>query len=139
MLRTLRRITLLAGLLFFALGFLSCSKEFTEGFQQLFPLRDAIIKEFNEKDVRVVIQNGHCIGVSFINSQYNQEPASTQDQVREKTLELISSHYSQNDKIEMAWIAFVKHDKQFFIVNIKDATNNKFYKKLADGSWVALF
>lgn len=94
------------------------------------------MQEFDVKDVRVVIQNGNCIGVSFVNSKYNGEPETVQDEVRQKTLSLISSNYPHNDKINMAWIAFVIHKRYFFVLNFTDATNNKFYKKSGDGFWV---
>jgi len=113
-----------------------CSKEFRDDFKKLFPLRSAVMKEFDVKDVRVTIQNGNCIGVSFVNSKYNNESEAIQDGVRQKTLEFISSNYSNNDKINTAWIAFVIHKKYFFVFNYTNSTNNKFYKKSQDGSWV---
>ena len=123
-------------LLFAFLFLLGCSKEFRDDFKKLFPLRKAIIKEFNVKGVRVVIQNGNCIGVSFINSKYNSEAETIQDEVRHRTLALISSNYPNNDKINTAWVAFVIHKRYFFLFNYTDSTNNKFYKKSPDGSWI---
>jgi hypothetical protein len=114
----------------------SCSKEFREDFKNLFPLREALIKEFEVKDVRAVIQNGNCIGVSFINSKYNTEPEKIQEKVRQRTLELISSSYPDNDRINMAWVSFVKHKNYFFVFNYTDSTNTRFYNKSQDGSWV---
>jgi hypothetical protein len=114
---------------------LGCSKEFTDNFKQLFPLRSAVMEEFDVKEVRVTIQNGNCIGVSFVNSKYNDEPEAIQNSVRQRTLELISANYPNNDKIKMAWIAFVIHKKYFFVFNYTNSTNNKFYEKSQDGSW----
>ena len=113
-----------------------CSKEFKEDFKKLFPLRNAVMQEFGVKDVRVIIQNGHCIGVSFINSKYNGEPETTQNEVRQKTLAMISATYQDNDEINMAWISFVVHKRYFFVFNFTDSLNTKFYKKGKDGFWV---
>lgn len=115
-----------------------CSKEFRDDFKKLFPLRNAVMKEFDVKDVRVVIQNGNCIGVSFVNSKYNSETETDQDKVRQRTLQLISSNYPNNEKISMAWVAFVIHKRYFFIFNYTDSTNNKFYKKSPDGTWITM-
>lgn len=128
-----RKTAILLCLFFFVIG---CSKEFRDDFKKLFPLRDAVMKEFGVKDVKVVIQNGNCIGVSFINSKYNGESETIQDEVRQRTLQLINSNYPNNRKINMAWIALVIHKRYFFLFNYTDSTNTKFYKKSQDGSWV---
>lgn len=128
-----RKSALLLCVFIFVFG---CSKEFRNDFKKLFPLRNAVMKEFDVKDVRVVIQNGNCIGVSFINSKYNSESEAIQDEVRQRTLELISSNYPNNEKIDKAWIAFVIHKKYFLFFNFTDSRNNKFYEKSQDGAWV---
>jgi len=115
-----------------------CTKEFRQDFKSLFPLRDAIIKEFGVKNVGVTIQNGNCIGVSFVNSIYNAQPESVQDEVRQRTLDLISSNYPENEKINRAWVAFVIHKRHFFLFNYTDSRNAKFYEKSPDGSWARL-
>jgi hypothetical protein len=128
-----RNTLILLCLFIFVVG---CSKESRKDFTKLFPLRNSVIKEFDVKDVRVVIQNGNCIGISFVNSKYNGESETIQDEVRQRTLELISSAYPNNEKINTAWVAFVKHKRYFFVFNFTDSTNNKFYKKSPDGAWV---
>ena len=125
-------------LIFGILIVISCTKGFRDDFKKLFPLRNAVIKEFDVKDVRVAIQNGNCIGVSFVNSKYNGESKDRQDEVRQRTLQLINSNYPDNKKINMAWVAFVIHKKYFFIINYTDTKNNKFYKKTPDGTWIAM-
>ena len=129
----IRKTAILVCVFFFVFG---CSKEFRDDFKNLFPLRNAIIKEVGVKDVRVVIQNGNCIGVSFINSKYNDESETIQDEVRQRTLKLISSNYPNNRRINMVWIAFVIHKSYFFVFNYTNSINTKFYKKSQDGSWV---
>ena len=46
-------------LIFGILIVISCTKGFRDDFKKLFPLRNAVIKEFDVKDVRVAIQNGN--------------------------------------------------------------------------------
>lgn len=115
-----------------------CTKEFSQDFKNLFPLRDAIIKEFGIINVGVTIQNGNCIGVSFVNSKFNRQPESVQDDIRQRTLDLISSNYPDDDKINRAFVAFVIHRRHFFLFNYTDSRNTKFYEKSPDGSWTGL-
>ena len=119
----------------FSLLAFGCSKEDLADFKGLFPLRKAIIEQCDVKDVNVTLQNGHCIGVSFINSKYNDESQEAQNEVRKKTLEIISRHYSDKDKIDRAWIAFVIHKRRYLVINYTNSLNTKFYKKAPDGSW----
>jgi len=128
----LRKSAILLCVLLFTIG---CSKEFKDNFKKLSPLRDSVMKEFDVKDVRVVIQNGDCIGVSFINSKYNKASKDEQDEVRRRTLQLINSNYPDNTKINSAWVAFVIHENYFFVFNFTDSTNTRFYKKVSDGTW----
>lgn len=112
-----------------------CLKEFKDQFKDLFQLRDDIIKEFDVENVKVVIQNDSCIGVSFINTKYNDESEARQEEVRQKTLELIDANYPKDGKITKAWISFMKHKRYIFGFNVTNAMNTQSYERTQDGSW----
>ncbi len=122
-------------LIYLSMILLGCSEGFKGNFSKLSPLREDIISKTDVEDVRVIINNGNCIGVSFINSKYNEEDSLTQEQIRTNTLDIISSHYEPGDGINSAYIAFVSHKKYFFLINYTNSLNTKFYDYMSDTTW----
>ncbi len=104
-------------------------------FAEAYHLRNAIVEEFGVEDTKVGIQNFTCVGVSFVNSRFNNEPEATQEEVRKRTLELISSSYPPGSMIDKAWISFVVRERRFLVLSYTNSLNTHFYERSGDGTW----
>jgi len=97
-------------------------------------LRKEVIGQLGHKNVKVILQNGNCIGVSIINSSLGESPEKQQDAARQKVVNLIAEQYGKNPGITRAWIAFVKH-RNYIIFRYTNALNTSHYEKQEDGTW----
>jgi hypothetical protein len=122
-------------LLFTFLLVAACSEEARKEFGKLFELRNSIVKEMQVEDVRIMINNGDTIGVSYINTKYNDESETVQEDIRQKTLQLISSYFPPESDIKRAQVSFVIHKRKFLIVNYTNSLNSVMYERKEDGTW----
>ena len=129
------RGNLIAALLCFCVlnGF-GCSEQFRESMGSLWKLRVDISKAIGHANVNVTLQNNNCIGISLINSPFNDADADTQNELGEILCSMIEDHFGENDGIKYAWVSFVKH-KKFGIAQYTNALNTKFYERSDDGTW----
>jgi hypothetical protein len=130
--KTLKKIAILLIAFQFTAG---CSKESRKEIGKLLDLKNSITKEMQVEDVRITLHNGVMISAAFVNTKYNGASDSIQEDVRQKTLQLISAHFPQESDIKSAQISFIIQEKKFFIINYTDALNSAFFQRNPDGSW----
>ncbi len=120
-------------LLFLLILIGGCSQQFREDFGKLFPLRNEICTQLNHKNVKVIIQNGNCLGVTVINSRFNDSEEKEKDLARKNILKVISTHFADSENITRAWISFQIY-KNYYIFHYSNSLDTKFYRKV-NGAW----
>lgn len=80
-----------------------------QSFQDLIPLREKIIEKYQEHNIDLVLQNGNAIGVTFINSSFNDLEQGAKEQKAREIALFVKGNYESMDKIGMIWVAFTVH------------------------------
>ena len=130
------RILPVTWLLLFYILLTGCSQESFQSFKGLFPLRDKLVQQFDERNVRITIQNGNTVGVSFINSSFNNFSRQEKELKAQEVALFIKDNYDSIDNIDNIWISFVMHKKYFFLVNYTNNLATFFFDKNALGESV---
>lgn len=90
-----------------------CSETF-KALTDLARLRNDLMKQYNERDINVTVQNSHVLGISFINSSFNKlGEAEREEKAREIAL-FAKDHYAAMSAIDTIWVSFV--DAKNYIV-----------------------
>jgi len=122
-------------MLFFIL-LTGCSQESFQSFKGLFPLRDKLIQQFDEQNVRITIQNGNTVGVSFINSSFNNLSQQEKELKAQEVAVFVKDNYDAIENIDNIWISFVIHKRYLFLVNYTNSLATFFFDKNALGESV---
>ena len=119
----------------------SCSKEGIKSFTDLMPLRKALTEKYNEPDVSVVIQNMNTLGVSFVNSAFNNLEKQEKAKRAQEIAIFIKKSYASIDQIKTIWVAFVIHKSYFIFIQYNNALDTFFFDKnrLLDSGDVEMF
>jgi len=134
-LKNLRTFPVAWFILFFIL-LTGCSQESFQSFKGLFPLRDKLVQQFDEQNVRVTIQNGNTVGVSFINSSFNNLSQQEKKLKAQQVAVFVKDNYDAIENIENIWISFVIHKRYLFLVNYTNNLATFFFDKNALGKSV---
>ena len=127
--RTIRYLLLTLAATFLLSG---CAQGFFQDVAELVPLRDQFIQTYHEDNVTVVIQNGSALGISFINSAFNDLPTQDAKQAKAREIALFAkAHYSRIDHIDTIWVSFTIH-KQYFLVFSYTNSLDTFFFQTAD-------
>jgi hypothetical protein len=120
-----RLATILAITLFFLTA---CNSAFVQDVQNLMPLRDSLVATYHVDDVNLVVQNGHALGISFINSPFNDLPSTAKEPKAREIAQFAAKHYESIDHIDEIWVGFVV-DKQYIIMHYTNNFDTYFFKK----------
>ena len=74
-----------------------CSSAFVQDVENLAPLRDSLTATYHVDDFNLVIQNGHALGISFINSSFNDLPAAAKKPKAREIAQFAAAHYASID------------------------------------------
>lgn len=105
----------------------ACTQEQRKTISDLFPLRDALIKQYQVSDVGVQVQNGRFLSISFVNSAFNQLPRIEQETKAKEIATFAKAHYASTQKIEAIGVSFVVH-KNYVFIQFTNALNSFFFK-----------
>ena len=128
MLNRLRHSLFLIALICTMLITTACATEFFQDIQDLTPLRDQLIQAYHEDAVNLEIQNGHIVGVSFINSAFKDLPKTEKEGKARKIAQFVKEHYIAIGKVDRIWVAFVIH-KDYVIFSYTNGLDTFFFKK----------
>jgi hypothetical protein len=97
-------IGLLSLLLAFGAG---CSKETLRSMSNLSALRSDLMREYKANDVNVVVQNSNVLGISFVNSSFNNLGAQEREKKAREIALFAKSHYQAINSIDKIWVSFL--------------------------------
>ena len=106
------------------LGFLvllaGCSREGVQAFQDLLPLQEQLVTEYGASNIKVEIQDGNTLGITFVNSS---STGLTRDQKAEQAREtalFVCENYASMGRMDKVWVAFEIHQDG----SVVDATSS---------------
>jgi hypothetical protein len=106
-----------------------CAQGFVQDLSELFPLRDQLIQTYHEDNMNVVIQNGSALGISFINSAFNDLPTQEAKQAKAREIaQFAKDRYSRIDHIDTIWVSFTIHKEYFLVFNYSNSVDTFFFK-----------
>jgi hypothetical protein len=109
--------------------FTGCSSALVQDVQNLMPLRDSLVATYHVDDVNLVVQNGHALGISFVNSPFNDLPSTAKKPKAREIAQFAAKHYASIDHIDEIWVGFVV-DKQYIIMHYTNSLDTYFFKKV---------
>lgn|GEM_PF-6576933 len=112
MLPTRSRFTFWPLLLTIALA-AGCSQSFVKSFSDLLALRQALSTHFQHPDINVVIQNGDALGITFINSRFNELGEDERGRKAQEIAAFAKAHYAHIQPIKRIWVAFATRKTYF--------------------------
>ena len=109
-----RRLILSAiALTLVTLGFLvlltGCSGKGIQAVQDLIPLQEQLAAEYGGSNIKVEIEDGNTLGVTFANSSSN---GLARDRKAEQAREIawfVCENYASMDRVDKVWVAFKVH------------------------------
>ena len=107
LLKTRRR----APIILWGLTFLmsaGCPGQMIKSLADLSALRNELIKEYKVENVNVTVQNTHVLGISFINSSFNNLGEQERGRKAREIALFAKSHYPSMDLIDKIWVSFVE-------------------------------
>jgi hypothetical protein len=117
-------------LLVAALSLSGCAQGLWQAIADLAPLRDQLIQTYHEDDVNIVIQNGNALGISFINSAFNDLPSKDAKEAKAREIaQFVKAHYARIDRIDTVWVSFVIHKNYFMVFNYTNSLDTFFFEK----------
>ena len=118
--------------LFFAI-LISCLVVFTTGciqqLQDLEPLKEQIVDEYKDENVRLQLHNGNSVGVSFINTPFNDLTQAEQEQKATEIAQFVKYNYDSIDKVDYIFVAFIVHKRYFLLVEYTNALDTFHFEK----------
>lgn len=115
-----RSLSLTSALVLACLVVSNCQKV-VKSFAEISKLREAIVKEYGEKDVGVNLNNGTTLTITFINSPLN---AKTQRERAERAMEtaiFVTQHYPSIAQINEIWVGFIKQETHFVVMHYTES------------------
>lgn len=127
-------------LMFLLLGSLSVHmsgcRQAAKSYVEMMALSNDVKQELKVEDVRVSYQNFMCIGVSVVNSRFNNASETEQEKARQIILQLIKRRYGDRKNITSAFVAFVVYHNYWYVFHYTNGLNTRFYNKDQNGNWV---
>ena len=123
----------LASTMFFSIiavaALVGCTQSFAQDVAALGPLRDELIQTYHEDNVNVVIQNGQSLGISFINTHFNDLPTAAAKQAQAREIaQYVKDHYTRMDHIERIWVSFTVYKEYFLLVRYTNSLDTYFFE-----------
>ena len=85
------------------------AEEGVQAVQNLIPLQEQLATEYGESNIKVEIEDGNALGITFVNSSSN---GLAWDQKAEQAREIalfVCENYASMDRIAQVWVAFEIH------------------------------
>lgn len=98
------------------------------------PLKEKLLAEYKYPEVNLVLQNGNTLGISFVNSPFNDLSREEKESKAREIATFAKNNYSSVSQIDTIWVAFVVYKKIFFIVDYTNALDTFFFDKRELGS-----
>jgi hypothetical protein len=105
-----------------------CSRQALETSPDLAALRKKLIAEYGHQDITVVIQNSNVLGVSLINSPFNELEEIDKKQKAQEIAVFVTNHYAPINKVEKVWVSFVTSETYAFIFQYDEGRTYQFDK-----------
>jgi hypothetical protein len=129
---TLRHIVLTLIAIFLLSG---CAAGFFQDVSELFSLREQLAQTYHDDNLNVVIQNGNALGITFINSEFNDLPTQAEKQAKAREIALFAkAHYSRIDHLDTIWVSFTIHKEYFLVFSFTNSLDTFFFQT-ADLAW----
>jgi hypothetical protein len=106
----------------------SCSKENFKSLSDLSALRNELIKEYKENDINVTVQNSSVLGISFINSSFNNLGEQEREKKAREIALFAKNHYPSIDSIDKIWVSFVA-SKNYIIIQYSNGLGTYVFDK----------
>jgi hypothetical protein len=95
------------------LGFLvllaGCSGEGIQAVQDLIPLQEQLAAEYGGSNIKVEIEDGNTLGVTFVNSSSNGLARDRKAEQAREIASFVCENYASMGKIAQVWVAFEIH------------------------------
>ena len=95
-----------------------CSETFSS-LKDLTKLRQDLMKELRVSNINVTVQNYDTLGISLINSPYNNLSHEEKEDAAHSIALFAKNHYAQIDKINRIWVSYVAQ-KDYIIFQYTD-------------------
>ena len=106
----------------------ACGARLVQDVQDLLPLRERLVATYHTEDVRLVVQNGNALGISFVNTPFNELPAADKAATARAIAQFAAANYASIDHIDHLWVAFVVH-RQYVVVSYTNSLDTYFFEK----------
>jgi hypothetical protein len=106
----------------------SCSQRVPESSPDLIALRGKLIQAYRHQDISVVIQNSNVLGVSLINSPFNELDDIDKKKLAQEIAVFVTNHYAAINKVERVWVSFVTSETYAFVFQYNDGRTFQFDK-----------
>jgi hypothetical protein len=127
--RSVRTIGSIMLMLVVTLMLAGCAQGVWQDVTDLFPLRDELIQTYHEEDVNIVVQNGNTLGISFVNSTFNDLPSAAAKQAKAREIaQFAKTHYARVDHVDAIWVSFVVHKTYFLVFSYTNGLDTFFFK-----------
>ncbi len=112
-----------------------CSWQGQVSFPDLAALREKLIAEYGHQDISVAIQNQNVLGISLINSSFNELGEMAQQNKAQEIAVFVVNHYPSINEVNMVWVSFVRRKAYAFVFNYDEWRTYNFNKSfLADAN-----
>jgi hypothetical protein len=105
----------------------SC-KDTIKSLSDLSVLRNELIKEYKEQNINVVIQNSNVLGISFINSSFNNIGEQERAYKAKEIALFAMKKYPSIASVERIWVSFVKA-KSYIIFHSSEGLGTYLFEK----------
>jgi hypothetical protein len=106
-----------------------CSQQAPEPSPDLVALRVRLIKEYRHQDISIVIQNSNTLGVSFINSPFNELEEIDKKRMAQEIAVFVTNHFAPINVVDTVWVSFVTSETYAFVFQYNDGRTYQFDKK----------
>lgn len=110
-----RNHTVLHGLLCAGLFFAGCSGQMVKSFADLAAFRQALVEEYKEQNVNVVIQNARTLGITFVNTSFNRLDETARARKAQEVALFAKNRYPSAGNIGNIWVSFASQESYFFV------------------------
>ena len=120
---------LLSALICLASLSISCSRESIKLYRDLIPLRAALIRQYGEQNVNLLVHNTDTLDILFINSSFNGLERPEKELKAQEIARFVKRNYASIDHISTIRVAFVIHQSYFIFFQYNNAQDTFIFAK----------
>jgi hypothetical protein len=102
-------IALILATLGFPVLLAGCSGEGIQAVQDLVPLQEQLAAEYGGSSIKVEIEDGNTLGVTFVNSSSNGLARDRKAEQAREIASFVCENYASMDRVDKVWVAFEVH------------------------------